>query len=219
MPVALDVQVFFDFVCPWCAIGKRQLETALQSLVRERPGIHSTVAWHGLPLNPEIPRAGLSTRSFHRARMGGDAAAAARQAHARESAREIGMEIDFDRIGVMPNTLAAHRLTQHIARTHGDPSAFIDALFDAHFVRGEHIGTPSVLARVAARCGFDDRNLAWALAGSAQADALLLQSRERWRRKGVHGVPHFVFNGRSVAGIQSTGALAEALRQAVARIA
>lgn len=205
MPAALNVQVFFDFVCPWSAIGTRQVQIALEALAHERPDVRSTVAWHSAPLLPEIPRAGVSFTSFYQARLGGAAAGAEGQARARSAARAIDMELAFERIEVLPNTLAAHRLTQHIARTHGEPRRFIEALFEAHFARGEHIGTPSVLTRVAARCGIDDRDCEQALAGSREADAVLLRERDRWRRKGVHRVPHFLFNGRSFPASRTSG--------------
>ncbi len=219
MRLALKIQVFFDFVCPWCAIGMRQFQIALEALAHERPDVHITVAWHSWPLLPEIPRAGVSFTPFYQARLGGDAADAQGRAQVCRAARAIGMEFAFDRIEVLPNTLAAHRLTQHIARTHGEPRRFIEALFEAHFVRGEHIGTPSVLARVAARCGIDDRDCAQALEGSQEADSLLLRERDRWHRKGVRGVPHFIFNGRRVAGVQDADALVEAMRHALAQAA
>ncbi len=215
MIVALKVEVVFDFVCPWCAIGKRQLDLALAALAHERPDVHSTVIWHGFPLLPEIPRAGVSFAAFYRARLGGDDAVAARQAQVRAAGRAVGLEFAFERMAVMPNTLGAHRLARHIARMHGEPRQFIEALFEAYFVRGEHIGTPSVLARVAARCGLDDGDCARALAGSPEDDALLLQERDQWHERGVRGVPHVLLNGSPVAGVQADGRLLEAMRRAL----
>ena len=213
--VALDIQVFFDFVCPWCAIGLRQLDAALHRLALERPDVRSNIAWHGFPLLPEIPRAGVSFTSFYRARLGGDAAVAARQAQLRSAARAVGMAIAFDRIDVMPNTLAAHRLARHIQRETGDARAFIEALFDAYFMRGEHIGASSVLARVAAACGIEEQHCAPALASSPEEDAVVLRECERARRRGVYSVPHLLLNGRSMAGVQGAGVLDRRLREAL----
>jgi predicted DsbA family dithiol-disulfide isomerase len=213
-PPKLRVEVFFDLVCPWCLIGKRQLDAALAEFARLRPQIVPELVWHAFPLLPEVPRHGLPYAAFYRRRLGSDAAVAMRQAQVRAAAGAVNVEIAFERMTVFPNTLAAHRLVAAAAVP--VQAALIEDLFAACFQRGEDIGELAVLARAGQRCGLDEAQCAQALADSPESEAALLMQRDRWQRRGVQGVPHFMFNGLSVAGVQRSSVLLQALVHSVA---
>ena len=68
-PTLLTVEVFFDFVCPWCLIGKRQLDAAVGRLARLRPDVRLQVVWHSHPLLPDTPVGGLPYQAFYVARL------------------------------------------------------------------------------------------------------------------------------------------------------
>ena len=76
---ALTIDVMFDFVCPWCLIGKRQLDRALTRLAETAPDVRPRVTWHGVQLLPDTPLAGTPYQAFYVARLGSEAAIATRQ--------------------------------------------------------------------------------------------------------------------------------------------
>jgi len=143
------IDIYFDLICPWCLIGKRNLETALAALAVTHPDIRPQLRWHGFPLLPYIPEAGVDYRNFYERRLGGPEAVAARRAQVSAAARRAGVELNFEAIRLMPNTQAAHDL---IARLNNpeQQTRLIEALFIAYFQQGRNIGDPAELGSIAA---------------------------------------------------------------------
>jgi predicted DsbA family dithiol-disulfide isomerase len=202
MSRTLSIQVSFDLVCPWCLIGKHNLQAALEELRAKRPSVSVEIDWRSFPLLPGIPQQGLPFEEFYLRRLGSPSAVAMRQAQVLDAARAAGVEIAFDRIQTFPNTLDAHRLVARARRQGGFAlaGAVIDALFDAYFTQGRDIGDATVLAQVAADHGVaPDGNTAAPVA------------------RGGHGVPYFLFNGRvEVEGAQRPQVLLDAMLRALA---
>jgi len=215
MPTTLAIDVCFDLVCPWCLIGKRHLATAVAALATEHPDVEVRVAWRPVALLPDTPASGVPFRAFYENRLGGAAAVAARQAQVRDAGRPAGIEFAFDRIAVFPSTLAAHRVVQ-FAEAEGGPrrsGVMIDAIMDAYFTRGENIGDTLVLTHLAAGCGLDaDAVSAWI--ESPESGSALDDARSWTRRRGLSGVPCFVFDDRhAVSGAQPAPVLLDVMRQ------
>ena len=202
----VKIEVWFDLVCPWCLIGKRHLDSALQSFRRCHPDVMVELAWHSHPLMPDIPADGVPFGDFYSKRLGGSDAVARRQAQVHEAAAAAGATIAFDRIARFPSTLAAHRLVARAQWDGGTTKAqeLIEALFDAYFVRGEDIGAPSVLAAIAARHGIEMDGPALPLSPSPPVG---------------HGVPLMRFNSTlSVEGAQPPRVLLDALERALSEV-
>jgi predicted DsbA family dithiol-disulfide isomerase len=209
-PPTLDV--VSDVVCPWCYIGKRQLEAAIERMPEaERP----VVRWHPFQLNPDLPPEGIGRRSYLAQKFGGPERAAQIYERVRAAGREAGLELDFDRIEKQPNTLDAHRLIAW-AQTHEvrDAEPLVEALFRAYFVEGRFIGDRGELARIAGEAGFDGAVARTMLDSDAGSTEIAAADR-RARELGVSGVPFFVFDGRvGVSGAAGPEALLEAAAQA-----
>lgn len=148
---ALRLDVHLELICPWCQIGLRQLQRARAALQALHPALRLELHWHWQPLLPGLPEQGLPFREFYLRRLGSAAAVAARQAQVREAGRAVGLDFDFERIALMPNTRLAHALLadglEQLA-----PAAFealLERLFAAHFQFGENLGDPALLARLA----------------------------------------------------------------------
>ncbi|WP_223511583.1 DsbA family oxidoreductase [Pseudomonas sp. GL-B-19] len=153
----LRIDVFFDFICPWCLIGKRQLERALESLHSLQPEVLVTTVWHGVQLLPHIPVQGEPFAEFYLNRLGSAEAVAMRQAQVRQAAQAVGVPIDLSRIATMPNTADAHRLLAH-ANTRGSAAQrdlLLERLFAAYFQNGEDLGCRETLITIAQSCGYD----------------------------------------------------------------
>lgn len=201
MAEPLRVDVWFDLICPWCLIGKRQFDLALARWHAEHPEHPVSVHWHGVQLVPGVPPGGLDFATFYERRLGSPGAVRARQAQVLAAAQVAGVDIDFSRIHVFPDTRAAHQLLRHAGTAHG---ALLDDLLDAYFRRGEDIGHTGTLLKLARRHGVDvDR--AWA----DPTPATTLPPAGA-------GVPHFVYQGRhALGGAQAAAAHCAALLDAL----
>ncbi|MFL9959951.1 DsbA family oxidoreductase [Paraburkholderia sediminicola] len=209
---SVTVDVHFDFVCPWCLIGKRNLDTAINRVASLRPDVSVKARWHSHQLLPDIPVGGVPYQAFYVARLGSANAVAARRAQVQEAARAAGVQLAFDRIEVMPNTRAAHSLVSWAVTTSAgfQPASLIDRLFTAYFMDGEDIGDPDVLQRIGLACGLDAAALAEHLAASRRDHNMAIP--RSLQAEGVTGVPHFVINSSlSLSGAYSPGAIVDAV--------
>ncbi|MEX5728967.1 putative DsbA family dithiol-disulfide isomerase [Rhodovulum iodosum] len=205
----LKLDILADPICPWCYIGKAQLDAALAA----HPDHPFTIEWHPFQLNPDMPACGMDRAAYLEAKFGGKENAAKVYANIDSHAREAGIEIDWAAIARTPNTLDAHRLI-HWAGIELRQHATVAALYEAYFHKGEDIGDHAVLAEVAGRAGLDAAAIARLLASEADKD----QIRERdahARARGVTGVPTFIVaNAHVLTGAQPT----ELWNQAIAEV-
>jgi predicted DsbA family dithiol-disulfide isomerase len=154
---------------------------------------------------------------FARAKFGGDAGMAGAFGHVARMGAEDGLDYRFDRITAAPNTADAHRLILHAERA--DPGGvtaprLADALFQAYFHEGRHVGERDVLAEVAAEQGLDAGAVDRVLGGADHADEVLASQREA-SRLGIGGVPFVVLGGRyAVSGAQPADVFARAIATA-----
>ena len=207
----LQIDIVSDVVCPWCFIGKRQLERALAKLHVERSDIVPRIRWLPYFLNPDTPVEGEPYRPFLERKFGGPEKLAQLQAHVAEAGRTAGIDFAFEQIEVRANTLRAHRLIHHVQKT-GDAGELVERLFAAHFLNGADIGDINLLARLAGECGQDASAVQAYLCSDEDAAAVRAQA-ERGQRMGISGVPFFIFNGRhGVGGAQPPEILLDAMR-------
>ncbi|MEX3814550.1 DsbA family oxidoreductase [Paraburkholderia sp. BR13439] len=214
----LKIETFFDFVCPWCLIGKRNLDVAVSRFESSRPDVRVSVQWRSHQLLPGVPVEGLPYQAFYRDRLGSAEAVAARRAQVQRAGDDAGIKFAFDRIEVMPNTAAAHALVTYAASrgTGVQITELIDRILTAYFMEGENIGDTEVLARLGHECGLEYTSLTANLAASKHVADLNGQRTSHGDAQ-VSGVPHFVFNTRySLSGVYSPVALASAMALAVA---
>ncbi len=189
--IALDV--LSDPVCPWCYIGKRLLDTALE----ESPDLDVTVTWRAFQLNPSMPASGMDRRTYLCKKFGGADAAERAYGHIEASARQAGLDIRFDAIKRTPNTLDAHRLIRFAGRRERQ-GAMVDRLFRAYFLEGLDISDPRTLVKLSADSGLDADECERFLAGSEARNEVLSEDI-RARRSGVAGVPCYFSSGALVA--------------------
>ena len=188
----IRLHVFSDPICPWCLIGKANLDRALES----RPDHMFVVDWHPFQLNPDMPPEGADRRSYLEAKFGGKDRAVQAYASVMSAAEAAGVEIVLERIDRTPNTLDAHRLI-HWAGLEGRQNAVVSALFRAYFRDGQDIGQSAVLTSIADACGMDGALVARLLASDADRDDLRARDADA-RQKGVRAVPTFVLGGQYV---------------------
>ncbi len=192
----IKLDIFSDPVCPWCYIGKTNLDRALEA----RPDHPFAIEWHPFQLNPDMPPEGADRMAYLTAKFG---AAGLGPMHERLSgiAREAGLSIDFDAVPRIPNTLNAHRLI-HWAGLEERQSAMVSRLFRAYWREGKDIGDTATLAALAGDVGMDPALAERLLASDADTDDIRARDRHA-RERGVTGVPCFIIaNQYVVSGAQ-----------------
>lgn len=209
----LTIDAYVDFICPWCLIGNRQLQLALEWLADAEPHVTPQVRWHGVQLLPQLPAQGVPFESFYRDRLGSEDAVRRRQAQVLAAAGQAGVRIEFSRIALMPNTADAHRLFELACRTGSEvPVAHLmERLYAAHFVLGENLGDGALLLAIAESCGFPAQAMLPAMQGGARPFKPAVTGTA------PGGVPHLVLDGwLSINGAQPPASLLSAMQLALA---
>lgn len=171
------------------------------------------VRWLPFQLNPDLPPEGVARKEYLERKFGGPDRAREIYARVSDAGRQAGLEFDFDRIQVQPNTLDAHRLV-HTSGPLGRQDAMVEALFRAYFLEGADLTQRDQLAAIAARSGFGEETAHAYLAGDEdRAEVANLDFRAR--QMGISGVPFFIFNNKyATSGAQPPAVLLQALHRA-----
>lgn len=214
----MRIDVVSDVVCPWCFIGKRQLEAALSAWGAAHPDSpRPEVVWHPFQLNPVMPAEGVSRDDFLRSKFG-SADTGRLYGNVRAAAREVSLDLALERIARQPSTLRPHALMSVALQAGGEAlqSALAEGLFRAYFQEGQDLTDPAVLSAIAQAAGMSAADIARALSDEALQDSVA-EADQRARDAGIGGVPFFVINGRvAVNGAQGEDALMRALERAAA---
>lgn len=182
----IRLDIFSDPVCPWCYLGKANLDRALEAAA-EHP---FRIEWHPFQLNPDMPAAGVDKRQYLADRFGGPDKVDGVHQRLRDIARQNGVDLDPDVPKRIPNTLDAHRLI-HWAGLEGRQTPLVSALFRAYWKEGRDIGNRAVLADIAAAAGMDRAVTLRLLESDADADDIRARDADA-RKKGVSAVPTFL---------------------------
>ena len=188
----IRLDIFSDPICPWCYIGKANLDRALEAHANHP----FEIEWHPFQLNPEMPAEGADRRSYLEARFGGKQNAAGIYARVEQAAEAAGVSINFETMNRVPNTLDAHRLI-HWAGLEGRQTVMVSALFRAYFRDGKDIGDKATLATLAGDAGMDKAVAARLLATSEDRADLAARDAHA-RQRGVNSVPTFVIANQYV---------------------
>lgn len=216
MSEKLVITVHFDLICPWCLIGKRHLRTALEQFRQRHPNVDTSVEWRAHLLLPGTPMAGMPYQAFYEQRLGSKAAVAARRAQVQAAAQAAGITFAFERIELMPNTLAAHQLIDCAGEIGNAEQVadLIERLFTAYFMDGRNIGELTVLRAIAAEAAFPEAQIQAALAAPERRQGFL--EKLATTADGISGVPCFVFNKHlAISGAHPPAALLAAIEQAL----
>lgn len=213
-PIKIDI--WSDVACPWCYIGKRKLEDAIERFSRRPDAVPVEVEYHSFQLAPDTPVDFDGSEVDFLVRHKGLAEPQVRQMIARvtEIARSVGLDYDFDALQ-HTNTGKAHQLL-HLAKAHGKQREMKERLLRAYFVEGRHVGRTDSLAELAADVGLDAAEVARSLDADEYAPAVRADE-QRARELGISGVPFHVVDGRyGVSGAQQPETFLAALERVAA---
>lgn len=203
----MNIDVYHDIPCPWCRIGKANLETAL----RQWEGEPVTVTWRPFLLDPDAPAEGVSAPDFYRQKFGAENVAPM-FARVREAGRRAGVEFAFED-AIRAPSLEAHRLLGLAPEE--AKAAVLNGLQRAYFNEGKNIADLEILADIAAGAGMNREETLRRLQ-SDEGAAETAEAIEDAYRLGVTGVPFFVFDNRyALSGAQPPETILAAMRQTV----
>ena len=208
---SLTIDVVSDVMCPWCYIGKRRLETALDQV---RSEMDVEVRWRPYQLDPTLTKEGKDRAQYLEEKFGGPEGAEKAYSAVRAAGVEEDIPFAFDKIPVSANTLDAHRMIRW-AGSLGPlvQQQMVDLLFKAYFEDGKNIGDDAVLIDAAEQVGLEREVVERLLAGDADRDTVTAEI-DQARQMGVTGVPCFIIDMKyAVVGAQPAEALADALRK------
>ena len=210
MSVGTRIDIVSDTICPWCYIGKRQLERALVTLGNEN--LTFSIHWNPFQLNPDMAKEGVDRASYRAWKFGGAEKAAAIDARIQNAAAQVGLEFRQDLMKRTPNTIDAHRLIW-FAGQKSVQDRTMEIVFRAYFIEGQDVGQHDVLADCAALAGID-RAEALAFLSGDLVDAEMRAADQSAREAGVSGVPSFFLDGYSVfSGAMPAEQMADAFRR------
>ena len=193
----IQISVTSDFICPWCYIGEKRLAHALERLPT---GLEVQLQWLPFELNPDMPAEGMNRRSYLSRKFGSWDRAQAIQAQTVLAGRDDGATFDYEAIQRTPNTFLAHRVSW-LAQREGKQRALVEAALQAYFAHGRDIGSPGVLAEIAAGIGLDRNAVAAFLSSDDGVESVRALERSALER-GVRGVPYFDIAGAAIVGAQ-----------------
>lgn len=210
----MDVEIWSDVACPWCYVGKRRFEAALEQF-EHRDDVR--VTWRSFELDPDAPHERTGDRAERLAEKYGMTVQQAREAEERltdvAAGEELSFRFDIARSGT---TFDGHRLV-HLAESHDLQDAMKERLLRAYFTEGELISDHDTLVRLALEVGLDEAEVRELLAGDSYADEVREDERTAGEL-GISAVPTFVVDRKlGASGAQPPDALLDLLREGWAK--
>ncbi|MEM5329253.1 DsbA family oxidoreductase [Paraburkholderia sp. JHI2823] len=200
----------YDFICPWCWIGHRNLKAGAKMADYEN---RYDTTFLPFELNPGMPRGGMNRRAYRTRKFGSVAHSDMLDAAVTAAGLAADIHFDFSRIELTPNTRLAHRLLHHAfgAGTPEQAERLYDAIFDAYFAQGRDIGELDTLVDLAANQGFN-AGAARAYLDSDAGDIDVNASRAKADALGIRSVPTILVDKFIVNGAQPPVIFAKALQ-------
>ncbi|WP_243225826.1 DsbA family protein [Microbacterium sp. CIAB417] len=209
-PIAIDI--WSDIACPWCYIGKRNLETGLAAVAGDEDAPEVRITFHSFELSPDTPvdfdGDEIDFLSGHK----GMPREQVEQMLTRVTgvAKEAGLEYRFDLLQ-HTNTVKAHELLHH-AKENGLQHEMEERLMSAYFTEGKHVGRIDDLVELAVEVGLDADETRDALTSERHLPAVR-QDQAQAQAYGIQGVPFFVIDGQyGISGAQPPSTFESVLR-------
>lgn len=205
----MKIEIWSDVVCPFCYIGKRHLEKALEQL----PDLEVDVIWKSFELDPNAPvNSDLDIYDTLAKKYGRDRGWAKQMNdNMVQMASKAGLTYNMDKVKPT-NSFNAHQLI-HLAKEHGKQDKMKEALLSAYFVEGKHVGKKDVLADIASEVGLKRKEAEQVLENNSYSSQVVSDVEEA-HRIGVQGVPFFYINEKyGLSGAQPVEVFVEALQK------
>lgn len=207
----MQVEIWSDIMCPFCYIGKRKFEAALEKFPKKN---EVEIIWKSYQLDPNIKEQPGKDIYSYLAEAKGQSLEWSKKMHENvvNMAKSVGLEYNFDK-AVIANSFDAHRVIQ-LAKKHGLGDAIEERLFKAYFTEGKNFADHETIAAIGEEVGLDRKEILSLLNSNDLADNVH-SDIEEGMRLGLRGVPFFVFNRKiGVSGAQDSEIFLQALEEA-----
>ena len=206
----MKIEIWSDIVCPFCYIGKRNFEKALQEFSQNDK---IEVNWHSFQLDPNMKTDLTKNHYEYLSEVKGFPMAQIMQMHENliQSGKNAGIDFNFDDVKVS-NSFKSQMLVQ-LAKEKGKATEMEELLFEAYFKSGKDIDDVEVLSEIGNKIGFSNEEIQNAV-NSEQLSDLVNNDISEASNLGIRGVPFFVFNQKyAISGAQPTHLFSEVLEK------
>ncbi|CAM6087758.1 unnamed protein product [Calypogeia fissa] len=208
VPVAVNIDAYSDVACPWCYVGKRRLDLAIQKIEGDAksPSIRVVVKWHPYMIDLRTNISGEEYLAYNRRRWGSDSWT--------QSLRRSGAKngLNFADWQWWPNTLHAHRLV-HLADSFGKGAEAKQLLLEKTYEKGLNVSNVEVLCSIAEE--LDLPKPTEYLESDQGKEEVLKQDKFAKSKLGIGSVPHFIVDNKfSLSGAQDVATFESAIQKA-----
>ena len=206
----LQIDIVSDVMCPWCIVGYKGLESALQQLDM---AAESTINWLPFELNPQMPLEGQDMQEHILEKYGiTEQQSIENRKQITQRGKEVGFDFNFSQDLRMINSFNLHRLLSW-AKELGKQHELKMALFDAHFTQNIALNNDDNLLKIAGSIGLDTDEAKNLLDSDAYSEQVRAE-QNRSIEMGISSVPTFIINNKySISGGQTADAFKQALAQ------
>lgn len=189
----MQIDVYSDMVCPWCRIGKKNMNDAIAAW-ENATGETVTVNYHAFQLDPTLPPEGLPFNNHMEKKFGGAEQLRPMLQRVTDAGAAVGVTFKFDQVSRMPNTVLAHRITSLLEEE--GQAAWVEACMKAYFEDGKDIAQQEVLVEIAREeLGVDTDELKRLLA-AGEGNESVTEDQQNAQNIGISGVPFFILDGK-----------------------
>ena len=206
------IEIFSDVVCPWCYIGKRNLENALQILNEKDEQFESTLNWRSFQLNPQLKNEGILRKDYITNKFGEGANSEIIYERVRLAGEAVGLTMNFDKIIMQPNSSKMHSLIYAAKKINKDIE-LIENFFKAFFINGMNLTDFEIVSKVASDSGLDIETINGVFHDNlfekfVQEDILMS------KKYNITGVPFYVIDDSiGISGAQPPEVIVDAINQ------
>jgi predicted DsbA family dithiol-disulfide isomerase len=203
----IRIAVVSDIVCPWCYIGKRRLEKAIERLEDQYT---FEIAYYPFELNPEMPAEGRDQKTYLSQKFGDESEYERKTGHVTAIAETEGLQFNYEKQSISPNTRNAHRLVL-FAKENNKHLEMVEALFRGYFTDGIDLSKHDNLLNIAVNVGLDKTKTDLFLRSDI-GTAEVAMAEQELHKMGISGVPFYIVNDKyGISGAQATETFVEAI--------
>ena len=206
------IEIFSDVVCPWCYIGKRNLENALKILNEKDEQFESTLNWRSFQLNPQLKSEGILRKDYITNKFGEGANSEVIYERVRLAGETVGLTMNFDKIIMQPNSSKMHSLI-YAAKEINRDIELIENFFKAFFIDGMNLTDFEIVSKIASDSGLDSETINGVFHDNL-FEKFVKEDIKMSKKYNITGVPFYIIDDSiGISGAQPPEVIIDAINQ------
>ena len=202
----IKIDVISDTICPWCFIGKRNFDKAINLV----PDIDVKFTYSTIQLNPDFPKEGVNKKEYISRKFNENHHSTMKE-RIKSEAIKSGISIINSNIDIIPNTFNSHKLI-YWSKEYDCHTEVVENLFKAYFEKSKDISNIDILLEIAEDSGLNKEEIRKKFSEDVDNETIIEEEKKN-RENGVMGVPTYVINdGITLTGSQSVDSLVKLLK-------